>query len=331
MTLLKAHPKISVVTPAYNPVGDDLNVVVAALNAQTFRDFEWVLVDDGSAAAHQAAIAGAIAASKAPAVVLRQQINAGQAAARNAGVLEAQGDYVKFLDADDALDPTHLENLLRAAESAPADVIVFAPTRHVFLDTGREFVNTAYQVAGETSAEQLASQLAAPFLHHCGALFPRSLLLELGPYDTSLCTDEDGDLLIRMLQSGRRFQAVPTSSYVYRHQGSRIRVSRDDNLDKLKARRRVSEKVLESYEARNKVVPPTVRRAVARRLDDLAVKSWTTHRTFADDLLGLAAQVDPSAPPSGSRVERALRRSLGISGSIAVMAALRRVRGVMFS
>lgn len=96
-------PTVSIVVPCYNG-GQFLDALVASIRAQTFRDFETIVIDDGST---DAATREKLAALPADIQVIRQD-NAGLSAARNAGFRAARAQIVLPLDCDDTLEPTHL-------------------------------------------------------------------------------------------------------------------------------------------------------------------------------------------------------------------------------
>ena len=104
-------PKASIIVPAYNAAPTLLQTLDSLLN-QTFRDFEIILVDDGSTDATRR-IAEAYCAD--PRMRVVRQANRGPAAARNTGIAAARGRYLGFCDADDTWHPqklaTHVEHL----------------------------------------------------------------------------------------------------------------------------------------------------------------------------------------------------------------------------
>ncbi len=112
-------PSVSVIVPVYQ-AEEFLNACVASVTAQTFFDWELLLVDDGCTDASPA-LCDACAAADSRVRVIHKQQNAGVSEARNTGLREAQGTCIAFLDADDRLEPTALETLWRLREESGAD------------------------------------------------------------------------------------------------------------------------------------------------------------------------------------------------------------------
>src|SRR5215212_10925703 len=96
-------PLVSVIIPAYN-AGRTITAAVGSVLAQTFRDYEIVVADDGSTDD-----TGQCVARFGERVTYLRQDNAGPASARNLALRHATGKYVAFLDADDVWLPRKLE------------------------------------------------------------------------------------------------------------------------------------------------------------------------------------------------------------------------------
>jgi CDP-glycerol glycerophosphotransferase len=111
-------PRISVVVPIYN-VESYLGECLRSLQAQTYEDWEAVLVDDGSTDGSHAIAEEFAAADRRLRVV--QQANAGLSAARNTGIDAAGGEFLVFLDSDDMLPPRAYELLLAALDQTGSD------------------------------------------------------------------------------------------------------------------------------------------------------------------------------------------------------------------
>ena len=103
---------ISIVTPLYNAAAY-IEDTVRSVEAQTFADWEWILVDDGSTDEGPDIVRRAAEADPEGRIrLLRMETNAGPAKARSAGVDAAKGEYLAFLDADDLWLPSKLEQEL---------------------------------------------------------------------------------------------------------------------------------------------------------------------------------------------------------------------------
>ena len=139
-------PAVSVVMPAYNAE----RYIAAALDsalAQTCRDLEVVVVDDGSADSTRQIVAG-----YGPPVRLVEQANAGPSAARNHGVREAGGQFVAFLDSDDLWLPEKLAEQMALFDDGRRVGLVYChadridadgalvPTEHAVLPKGQIFL-----------------------------------------------------------------------------------------------------------------------------------------------------------------------------------------------
>lgn len=118
--------KFSIVVPVYNSESF-LRECVESVRMQTEADWELILVDDGSTDA-SAEIAREYTRRDSR-IQMKCQHNSGQLLARRAGLSEAGGDYVLFLDSDDYLREDCLETLAKTIESSGADVVMFCAVR----------------------------------------------------------------------------------------------------------------------------------------------------------------------------------------------------------
>jgi glycosyltransferase involved in cell wall biosynthesis len=126
------QPRVSIIVPCHNG-GRFLDGLLASLDAQTFRDFETVIVDDGSTDAVTLEKLAALP----PAIRVVQQENRYLPAARNRGFLEARAELVLPLDCDDTLEPSYLAETVPILENAPADAgFVFTHVRLTDMLTG---------------------------------------------------------------------------------------------------------------------------------------------------------------------------------------------------
>lgn len=119
---------ISVIIPIYNVSPDYIRKCLDSASVQTFSDMEILLIDDGSKP-HVAEVCREYQENDRRFRYLRQE-NKGVAGARNAGVRNAAGEYICFVDPDDWLDDTYLETLYSLICSTGADIAMIDAVVH---------------------------------------------------------------------------------------------------------------------------------------------------------------------------------------------------------
>ena len=133
--------KVSVIIPIYN-TGEYLRACIGSICRQTHRDLQIIMIDDGSAET-TAAICDQIAASDHRITIVHKP-NEGVSKARNHGLEIADGDVVCFVDSDDTIEPSMIEDLLAAMERdnssiAMCDAVTITPGRPDEPDTIPDF------------------------------------------------------------------------------------------------------------------------------------------------------------------------------------------------
>lgn len=114
----KSRPVISVLTPTWNRA-PFLSRVWDGLSRQTFRDFEWIVCDDGSTDRTGEALASLRAVVTVPLTIVRASIHIGKTRMDNEGIRRARGEFTLWNDSDDVLVPNALERLLATWVSIP--------------------------------------------------------------------------------------------------------------------------------------------------------------------------------------------------------------------
>ncbi|MBB6224968.1 trifunctional glycosyltransferase/class I SAM-dependent methyltransferase/polysaccharide deacetylase [Rhizobium leguminosarum] len=193
-------PMVSIITPAHG-AETTLSSTLESLIAQTHADWECVIIDDGSTD-RTAEIADRFAARDTRFRVLRQE-QSGVSAARNAGLAEAKGDWVVFLDSDDALASTHLEIMLDHTRTLPQADILHCGWRR--LKDGAPWWQSHPAVKMDNPFAETARY--CPFAIHA-ALLRRSRLAEIGGFDPEMTMCEDWDLWQRLARAGAEFAPV---------------------------------------------------------------------------------------------------------------------------
>lgn len=114
-------PELSVVVPVYN-AGNALKYSIKSILNQTYKDFELIIVDDGSTD-ESGKICDNLAEKDARIRVIHKQ-NCGAGSARNVGIIESAGRYITFPDADDICKPTMFGTMIEKMRKTDADVIM---------------------------------------------------------------------------------------------------------------------------------------------------------------------------------------------------------------
>jgi len=215
-------PRATVVIPNWNGLAH-LPECIGALRAQTFADFEVVVVDNGSADGSVPWLR-----DNAPEVrVVERPDNGGFAAAVNAGIRAAAPgtEYVALLNNDTAVDPRWLEELVSALDRTGYDT---AASLMVFYDAP-EIVNAAgddYWVGGFVGRNRGLRQPVKEFqevvrvLGACAgaALYRARLFDEIGLFDEDFfLIHEDTDFNLRALIAGKRCLYVPSAVVRHKH------------------------------------------------------------------------------------------------------------------
>lgn len=208
---------ISVVIPLYNKA-DAIVRTVQSVQAQTWADWELVVVDDGSTDQG----AERVRALNDPRIRVLTQANAGVSVARNTGMLHARGNWVALLDADDYWRKDHLERLAALVQKYPDATLLGSsygfederggwrrvPIRSAYLQEPTGLVEVADFFADATELENLPVTSSS-------VLLPRELALTLGGFPAGITAGEDQLMWARMACQGRFALSVePTSTYV---------------------------------------------------------------------------------------------------------------------
>lgn len=202
-----AIPKVSIVVPCYNATATVAATLKSAL-AQSFHDYEIVVVDDGSTDATAQILMDF--AARYPAVRVIRRRNGGLAEARNTGIAASRGQLIALLDADDCLDPDYLGRHVANITARSLD-ISFSRVR---------YIDQTGQATGAVTNPQLDGLQAQDFLisNPCTAflVIRRQLFDTAGAFDPSLRRVEDQEWLFRAVSSGARIGGIAATLASYR-------------------------------------------------------------------------------------------------------------------
>ncbi len=197
-------PRVSVVVATRNRRAA-LARALASIDAQSFRDFEVVVVDDGSIDG----TADWLRAQRPAVGLVALRRSCGAAAARNRGVERARGEIVAFLDDDDVWHPSYLETQVAQFDAHPDALLCSAG--HVEIDgTGR--VSRPDVRPLFDYADPLVHLLAECPLHTLSIVAcRRAALARIGPFDETLAIVHDLDWYLRLVAGGGRREHHPAA------------------------------------------------------------------------------------------------------------------------
>lgn len=222
--------KVSIITPTYQRAATLPRALSSAL-AQTFRDFELIVVDDGSTDDTRSVVE-AINDTR---IHYHYQPNQGPAVARNTGIHHATGAYVALLDADDAWHSSKLEQQIALLDTYPDIHLVFTDSENIDTEnntcalfseqqrsvleklqltplvvnqyrrgdgfaSGSPYTMDGYHVEHPTLREILYER---NFIATSSIMLRRDVLLNIGGFNPALFNAQDTDLLLRLLPAAQ--------------------------------------------------------------------------------------------------------------------------------
>ena len=221
------EPVVSVVIPCYD-YGHYLPQAVESVLAQTYPDWELVVVDDGSPDDTAAVAQSLIAAHPGRRIRLLRQANAGVSAARNAGIAAATGRYILPLDADDVIAPTMLELTVAVLEQNPG-IAIASTDVSVFTD---DDLPAQVLRLPDYDRDLLLRRL---IMFYC-SLYRREVWQTVGGYVEDMRAGEDWDFWIACAEHGFTAQHIPQPLFGARNKDDGLHVEAAENDLAVRAR-----------------------------------------------------------------------------------------------
>ena len=222
--------KVSIVVPVYNAERYIAECIESALG-QTYGNTEIIAVDDGSTDSSDEVLDG-----YADRIRVFRRPNGGTASALNYGRERMEGDWFKWLSADDMLKPHAVESLVRAADAAgrPEDHIFYAEFDHIN-EAGKKigrYTRPEPDNNGKSDFDRNAILLHHFYGNAITSMFHRSIFKRCGPFDESIKFGEDYEFWLRCcLLHGCRLHLVKKNIARYRVHPSQLSSKRSDEID----------------------------------------------------------------------------------------------------
>ena len=198
-------PDVSVIIPCFNH-GQYINEAIDSVLNQTHRDFEIIVVDDGSTDPRTIQILNKI---NHPKIKVLHTNNQGLASARNNGIIAAQADIILPLDSDDKIEPGYIEKALRILNGDPSVGIVYCYT-NFFEEKRGKWLLPEYS---------LKKMLFENLIFAC-AFFRRADWKTVKGYNPNMKYGwEDWDFWLSIISLGRKVIRIPEALHRYRIRG----------------------------------------------------------------------------------------------------------------
>lgn len=201
-------PTVSVVIPTFNQAAF-LEDAIQSVLAQTYADYEIIVVNDGSTDDTEKVTLGYNHRIR----YLRQE-NQGLAGARNTGILTARGEFIALLDSDDIWDASFLASMMELARKAPDATVYYCGIRYIDRDKRDLPQSGATRVLAPEKLYRAI--LRSNFLIPSTIVMRRAAILEAALFDIAYRRLQDRELWIRLLQSGHRFAGLDAQLVRYR-------------------------------------------------------------------------------------------------------------------
>lgn len=250
--LLDPGRQVSVVVPAYESE-QFIEATLATVAAQTRLPREVIVVDDGSTDKTCEVVEKFSSRNATLKIRLLKESHRGPGAARNSGILAAEGAWIAFLDSDDLWEPAKLERMTELAIEAPEANFLCHNEMHKKVSGETSLSNYFLKY---TTFRSLTSQLYTNnIISTSTVMCPRQLILDCGSFDQTLTNAQDYELWLRM-SPRLRVLCVPEVLGTY--------VDRRGNITSSNRWRRLLNVLRVLYRHKNKVSPFTSTWAMIR-------------------------------------------------------------------
>lgn len=220
-------PVVSVIMSAFNNA-DHLSEAIASIQAQTYEDFEFLIVDDASTD-ETSNILASYARQDTRLNCFYNPINKGLTKNLNFLLKQARGQFIARMDGDDISEPVRFSEEVQLLLSRNVDLVW---TNAVLIDDEGRVICQRYQPPLEKTLARLSDNVRwGNYIVHPSVMFKRDTVMALGGYDETFRSGQDGDLWMRMRREGCRFALIDKPLLKYRIGSNSITTKRLGHSD----------------------------------------------------------------------------------------------------
>lgn len=198
-----------------------LEATLESVRAQTFTDWELILVEDGSQDRTEEIVKRFASQGPQPVRFLRHEKNQGLPATRNTGIALAASEWIVLLDSDDLWTADHLADLMACARQTPAANLVHSGSMLFDSDSGRDLDVRA--PSAEVSASYPLSLFLGDYIvQPSSVMLKKSLWTQVGGFDPAFRYVEDREMWMRCARAGAVFAHTGHNTCRYRKHGTAL-------------------------------------------------------------------------------------------------------------
>lgn len=240
-------PRVSIIIPAYN-AGKYVKEAVDSALAQTYKDIEVIVVDDGSTDGTRKILEPYISGGK---IKYLRQANKGLSGARNMGIRNAKGEYIALLDADDAFSPEKIEKQVAHLKANPACDVSYCGLYHFWDEEPDKLFKLDYKYY--SGKDVLPNLLKRSFIAPVTVVFRRAVFDRYGFFSERIKQfAEDWELWLRLAYGGAQICFLPEIL-------AKLRLRREGNIQGLSRQPEMKLTALEVLEGLNERMSPEER------------------------------------------------------------------------
>ena len=218
-------PKVSVIIPTYNREEFIVETINSVLN-QTYKDFEIIVVDDGSTDKTKQKLEPFKSKIK-----LIEQKNSERAVARNNGVKNSSGEYTAFLDSDDIWTEDKLEKQVELLDSRPDAVLTYGQCLRIN-EQGEKIKSAKRQLEG-FSGEVFENLLMRNFIASPTPMIKRKYFEKTTGFQTKYIPYEDWEFWLRFSLIGKFYFLEQPFAYYRIHKSQSVKLVQAEKIEKV--------------------------------------------------------------------------------------------------
>lgn len=312
---------VSIIIPVFN-AERYLNATLASVLNQTYKNWECIIIDDNSSD-NSRQIAQNFCNIYPEKFHLLTNPRKGACAARNEGLRVAKGEYIQFLDADDLLSETKIENQINALGNKDGFTVANCAWSFIFntkedykkqhQNINKDYTNPYKWLIDSWNGEGMSQ--TATWLTH------RDLIRIAGAWDEELLINQDGEFFCRVLLNAKRIVFVEDCMVYYRQSNPKS-ISKQKSFEVFQSQLNSYRKYKFNIQQQDQITQDLMLPALGAQLSDFYIRMKLTHPSLAKQAIDELQKLHMKPTPQGGRLFKNLSRFFGLDNAIKIRTLL---------